>query len=196
MQKVESFPLQWPHWQKRTNTPEAARFGEHSIAEARDEIFRQIELLGGRYPTISSNMRVNLDGMLRSTQRRPDDCGIAVYFELDGKPICLACDAWTDPAHNLWAIAKDIDAQRGRRRWGVGSTEQAFAGYQALPAPESKKEWHEVLGIPKDSDAEAIRAKFRELALKNHTDKGGDRAKWDELQVAYWEGLRSKESKV
>lgn len=198
MQDIENYPLQWPQWQKRTEKPAPARFGEHTIAAARDEVFRQIALLKGKedpthqYITISSNVATKSDGMLRSNFRKPDDCGVAVYFELKNKPLCLACDAWDDVGHNLWAIACHIDAMRGQRRWGVGSIEQAFAGYQALPDYTKKKPWWEVLGSSKDDNIKTIREKFRDLAILHHPDKGGDRAKWDEIEEAYREGLKAQ----
>ena len=35
---------------------------------------------------------------------------------------------------NLYAIALDVEAVRGRRRWGVVSIERALAGHQRLGA--------------------------------------------------------------
>lgn len=188
MNSVVAYPLQWPIGWKRTSSPTQARFGLHSIAQARDEVSRQVEMLGGRYITISSNLRIRNDGLPYSNQRRPEDCGIAVYFQLRGKPVVLACDAWSDPAHNLWAIAKHIEALRGQERWGVGSVEQAFTGYTALPAPDNKV-WWEVLGVEKTSNYEAVKRCFRALALKHHPDKGGDRENWNEIQSAYSEAV-------
>ena len=63
------------------------------------------------------------------------DPGVAVYFTIKEKPVSLACDKWVHVEDNIWAIAKHIEALRGQERWGVGSIEQAFAGYTALPAP-------------------------------------------------------------
>lgn len=71
------------------------------------------------------------------------DRGAAVYFEMKGKPVSLACDKWNRVEDNIWAIAKHIEALRGQQRWGVGSIEQAFRGYTALPAigESSASEW-------------------------------------------------------
>jgi hypothetical protein len=192
MQNVETYPLQWPSWINRTKKTGRARFGDHSIEAARKAASYEIELLGGRYITISSNLKIRQDGLPYSTQRKPADCGIAIYFELKGKALCFACDAWDDPGHNLWAIAKDTEAQRGRLRWKMGSAEQAFAGYEALPDHTQKKAWFEILGIFKGATPDAIRLRFRELALIHHPDKGGETGKWNEINAAYNEGIKER----
>ena len=184
MTGIDAYPLQWPAGWSRTKNPVSSRFGSHSIAKARDEVCKQIGMLQGRYITISSNLKIRNDGLPYSSQRCPDDCGIAVYFELSKKPVVFACDAWTDPSHNLWAIAKHIEAMRGQERWGVGSIEQAFTGYAALPPPKDKREWWEVFGVGKNSSIEEVMVKYRKLALLHHPDKGGNIDKWDELQSA------------
>src|SRR5262249_31741204 len=69
-----------------------------------------------------------------SGARKSYDVGAAVYFSLNKKPYCLPCDRWNRLPDNLAAIAAHLEAMRGMDRWGVGSIEQAFAGYKALPA--------------------------------------------------------------
>jgi hypothetical protein len=58
-----------------------------------------------------------------------------VYFKLHGKDRVLACDKWDRVADNIAAIAAHIDAIRRQDRYGVGTIDQAFAGYSALPPP-------------------------------------------------------------
>jgi hypothetical protein len=62
------------------------------------------------------------------------------------------------------ALAAHIGALRGQDRWGVGSVEQAFTGYQALPAPMVVNDWRAVLGDPKTLDR--ANAAYRDLAKK------------------------------
>jgi len=133
---------------------------------------------------VSTNVRVRNDGLPYSSQKPPDDTGVAVYFDWKGKPICFACDKWRTVEENLWAIARHIDALRGQERWGVGSLDQAFAGYAALPDPETKK-WWEVLNIPQTSTNEEIRFAYIRLAKQYHPDAGGDAILFDQIQKAY-----------
>jgi hypothetical protein len=75
-----------------------------------------------------------------------NDPGIAVYFTLGKKRVVLACDKWAAPQENIYAIAKHVEALRGQDRWGVGSIEQAFAGYMALEE-RTGPSCFEILGI-------------------------------------------------
>ena len=81
----------------------------------------------------------------------PDDPGVAVYFQLHDKERVLACDKWDTVADNIAAIAAHIDGIRRQDRYGVGTIDQAFAGYSALPPPggtsRPTRPWHEVLGV-------------------------------------------------
>lgn len=50
----------------------------------------------------------------------------------------------------------------------------------------SKRDYYEVLGIPKGASADEIKKAFRKLAVKYHPDKeGGDEAKFKEINEAY-----------
>lgn len=44
---------------------------------------------------------------------------------------------------------------------------------------------YETLGVPKGASDEEIKRAYRQLASKNHPDKGGDTARFQEIQVAY-----------
>jgi molecular chaperone DnaJ len=50
----------------------------------------------------------------------------------------------------------------------------------------TKRDYYEILGIPKDASADEIKKAFRKLAIKYHPDKdGGDEAKFKEANEAY-----------
>lgn len=46
------------------------------------------------------------------------------------------------------------------------------------------------LGLPPDADARAIKARWRQLSLENHPDRGGDSAQFQKLSAA-WTALKS-----
>lgn len=49
----------------------------------------------------------------------------------------------------------------------------------------SKRDYYDVLGISKSASADEIKKAFRKLAVKHHPDKGGDEAKFKEINEAY-----------
>lgn len=49
----------------------------------------------------------------------------------------------------------------------------------------NKRDYYEILGISKSASADEIKKAFRKLAVKYHPDKGGDEAKFKEINEAY-----------
>ncbi len=132
----------------------------------------ELSRLGAAHEILSTNVVTRLDGLPRSGQPEPTDPGAAVYFTLKGKPRCLACDTWDRAADNVAAIAQHIDALRRIDRYGVGTMEQAFAGYAALPSAAGS--WFVVLEFDKPPTSwEVVEARYMELAKKHHPDAGG-----------------------
>ncbi|WP_338445921.1 J domain-containing protein [Pelagerythrobacter marensis] len=184
MTNATAFPLTWPLGRPRTppQRRKSATFGraDHSgswtskkslsIADARLRLQHELERLGASDIILSTNVELRLDGLPRSNRRLPDDPGAALYFRLNGRDTAMACDKWDRVADNIAAIAKHIDALRGIERWGVGSLEQAFAGFQQLPAPE---QWWQVLGVKPDATLEQIDAAWRAKMAEAHPDRGG-----------------------
>lgn len=173
----------------------------HSISECVDEILRQLRLIGAQNVVISSNLILRNDGLPRSGQSQPADAGVAVYFKLKKADRVLACDKWSRVDDNMWAIAKHIDALRGQQRWGVGTIEQAFTGYAALPpagsAPAAQP-WWQVLGFESDympdskaAAADLINEQYRKLARAAHPDAGGSHDAMTRINIARDEGLRA-----
>jgi DnaJ-domain-containing protein 1 len=195
---VTRYPLAWPRGWPRTSGAQRrrARFktsrrrvdggaswvthAELTIAQALGRLDLELDRLNARHPIVSTNVEVRLDGSPRSDRRNPDDPGIAVYFQLDGKPRVLACDRWDRVADNLAAVAAHIEAIRAVERYGVGALAQVFAGYAALP-PVASVDWWVVLGVPPTADAVTIDAAFRRLARIYHPDTGGSTANHDTM---------------
>ncbi len=49
----------------------------------------------------------------------------------------------------------------------------------------SKRDYYEVLGVAKGASADEIKKAFRRMAVEHHPDRGGDEAKFKELNEAY-----------
>src|SRR5476651_91402 len=49
----------------------------------------------------------------------------------------------------------------------------------------TKRDYYEVLGVGKDASADEIKKAFRRAAVEHHPDRGGDEAKFKELNEAY-----------
>lgn len=186
MDEPTRYPLAWPIGRKRTKFPENSRFGEHSLAQSCKSCLDEIARLGGTGAVISTNIELRLDGLPYSNRRTPQDTGVAVYFRLHigGKPrpYCLSCDRWNSVECNLWAITKHIEAMRGQERWGVGSVEEQFKGYEALP---DRVDWLGILGGTPGWTLAQFEAAYREKAKSAHPDvPGGSEVVMAELNRA------------
>jgi hypothetical protein len=191
LEGIDAYPLSWPAAWYRTkpHLRSYPKFADRSVAHARDFVLDELRLLGASQPIISTNIILRQDGLPRSGQKAPVDPGVAVYFVLKGQPKVLACDRWVRVEDNLWAIGKHIEAIRGQERWGVGTIDQAFMGYSALPAPVVN--WWEVLGVDRAADPETIQAAFRQKARITHPDAGGNSEDFIRVQAA-WEAVRKE----
>ena len=158
---TSAFPLSWPDGWPRTPAHQrkdashkftkasGGPYGRRSITihEASTRLISELEKLGARGVTISSNLKLNNDGSPRSRQTIPDDVGIAVFFELEG-PKVMARDAFSKPEHNLNSIAIALEGMRQLQRHGGGFMfAKAFDGFSALPPPDAKKTWRSILGF-------------------------------------------------
>lgn len=205
---VSAFPLQWPV--NRPRRPNAQRktatFGKKvdngtrkrtdplTIYDAVKRLQNELDMIGARYPTISTNVETRLDGLPRSDRAAPEDPGVALYFTLGDKPHCMPCDTYTRVADNMAAIAAHMAATRLIERHGVASVAEMFAGFQALPAPgkADSQQWFNVLGF----DARAalteidIRERYRRLAKERADSEPALR----ELNVARDEALKAVRS--
>lgn len=189
------YPLSWPSAKPRTpdyrRTPAAFRDAKRKVGmvTATNRLQVELDAIGATGVILSTNVELRLDGRPRGNEANLFDPGAALYFTLKGREIALACDKWDRVADNIVAIAKHIEALRGQDRWGVGTIEQAFAGYEALPAPE---QWWQVLDIPAEASPERIQQRYRELARRAHPDTGGSEAAMARLNAARDAGLKAR----
>ena len=182
-------PLTWPENWPRTNPGSRtwSRFGDRTVNVAFQFLLDEIYRLGSDLVIISTNIPRSQKGGPISNYKQPNDPGVAAYFKWNNRPVTLACDKWLKVEENMWAIAKHIEALRGQERWGVGTLEQAFRGYMALPGvgQTSGENWWMTLGVPINATEDRIKSAFRLLAKKHHPDIGGDRELWERINRAY-----------
>lgn len=208
MNQITKFPLCWPDSVPRIAPHQrgSPNFNQRSLAEASYSVCAEINRLNNRHwnfdddsVIISSNLRYKADGTPYSKQEDPAESGIAVYFTLrinrNGKiierPIVMSCDKWRLAADNLYAIAKDIEAQRARARWGCTNYEQSFRGYLAIPERCGGDSWWVLLGVDSTATKEKIIQRFRDLAKVKHPDKGGNAQECHMLNEAYDQAMAS-----
>lgn len=184
---VQRYPLQWPAGWPRAKSRRSAAF-KVDFDKAVSELGWEIERLGGRYPVLSTNIELTLDGRMRRDRSAPADPGVAVYFELKGKQQVFACDTFYAVKDNIRAIGLTIEAFRAIERHGASAMlERALSAFEALPAPKTC--W-DILGLVPGSSRRAIEESFKLLALKHHPDRGGSNAKMAELNKARDDALR------
>ena len=179
---IPRYPLAWPIGWTRTQAHRRtiATFTTIKTTDRRVTVFHAIERLenelsrlGATGAVLSTNVSLRLDGRPRSDDE-PNDVGAAVYFRFKGRATVFACDKWHRVADNIAAIAAHVDALRRIEHYGVGSVEQALAGYKALPA-DSAADWRHVFGFSKDQRVaeDALDASYKALAKQRHPDRGG-----------------------
>lgn len=141
----------------------------------REDLEKELRLLGAEHVVISSNVAVRRDGWPYSDQAsdRIAAPGVAIYFMLDERQQVIACDCWDRPKDNMRAIGLTVAAMRQIKRAGASELfERAFSGFKALPAPGS--DWRSVLefsnGVP---SADEVKSRFKHLAKEAHPDAGG-----------------------
>lgn len=192
---TKAHPLQWPTGWQRTKRPRPSSFGydgnKPSIHRATQELRREMKLLKGKNLVISSNLRLRKDGLPISSQREPDDSGIALYFTLDDEQKVIACDSYNRAGCNIWAIAKTVNALRGIDRWGASELlTRAFTGFKALPEQAGSstahtKAWYELLKVAPDCSVDELKTAYRTLVKRYHPDRIGDNDYFLVIQDAY-----------
>lgn len=202
-ESASRYPLQWPNGWARSSTRYRSRFEKKdrkyvagsqasylvsralTVGDGLNRLTGELNRLGAQRVVISSNLQTRADGLPYASQAKVlSDPGVAVYFYLKGKPRVLACDKWVSAAENMAAIAGHIEAIRAVDRYGVGTLEQAFAGYAALPATAGS--WYVVLEFaepPKDWNQ--IEERVKTLRKRHHPDVGGNVETMAKINAAY-----------
>ena len=205
----QAYPLSWPIQRPRIPSLKRcdARFTSRAstgaktaktMTQAIGMLYDELKRLKAGFIVVSTNIELRLDGQPRTDRRAPEDPGAAVYFKFRTRDHVLACDAWKRVEDNIYAIALHIQALRGQERWGVGTLEQAFAGYKLLPAFFAPpRPWQEVLNFEPGQCITTlqIKTRYRDLAAARHPDApGGSHDAMTELNRARDEALAYAES--
>jgi hypothetical protein len=196
-----AFPLAWPDGWPRT--PDYKRQSDDifrsklrgvvTMTRAGQQLRDELSRLSARSIVISTNVALRQDGLPYSDQRKLTDPGVAVYFQLKGRPLVMATDRYKTVGGNMRSLALAIEAMRQLERHGGGTMmERAFTGFAALPSPGRKKPWREVFGLKPGYrfDNIDIAALYRSLAKDLHPDAGGSEEQMSDLNVAYEEAKR------
>lgn len=184
---TQRYPLAWPHGRPRTagvyrkEGSFKAKGARINVDAAFARIQYELDRIGGRNALVSSNLELRVDGRPRMDRAAPGDPGVCLYFDLNGKPYALACDAYWSVPQNLAAIAAHLEATRAIERHGVATAAEMFSAFVALPPP---KQWWEILGVDSRATDAEIEAAYRSRARASHPDRGGTDAAMAELNRA------------
>lgn len=181
---MQAYPLKWPEGWPRTKHPDPSKRFKTTLGRARDELLKEIKLLGGRYPVITTNIKLRRDGLPSASAKMPDDTGIAVYFEYKGEQRCIACDQWSSLVNNMQALKKSVNAIRGLNRWGTTNImDRALDAFKAMT--DQSETWRDVLQCPDCNNLVRAKSQYRMLAMENHPDRGGDKTQFIKIKQAY-----------
>lgn len=176
-ERVQRYPLEWPLGWRRSKNRKAGTFKANrvqvNVEIATRRLETELDRLGADNATLSTNLTLNLRGLPRGDER-PSDPGAAIYFTFKGRATVLACDTYFRVADNIAALAAHIEHLRAIERHGVGTIEQALAGYKALPA-DSAADWRQVFGFTTGQRVtiEELNDAYKRLAKERHPDVGG-----------------------
>ncbi len=189
------YPLAWPpHIPRWKGVRDNGQF-RTSLPSAMDNVETSLRLFARDSGKVIKG--VVLSSNVTLGQNRPDDPGVAVWFEWDEMQVCIPVDRYGKVEANLQAIHLILEARRVELRHGTLALVRAsFAGFASLPAPHRKKPWREVMGFQSTAVVTGIvpsliEARYRELAKQRHPDvPGGSAEAMAELNAARDEALR------
>jgi hypothetical protein len=168
------YPLAWPVGFPRSDFRQVASF-KVSLAGALDDLYNELDRMDASAIVISSNMQTRLDGRPLAKQARIEDPGVALYFQRNGRQVCIPCDKWDTVVGNVRAIGLTVAALRSLERWGAKDlVDAAFVGFEALPAhagaQHGASDWWQVLGVPRDSSIDEIRRIWKQRLREAHPE--------------------------
>ena len=107
-----------------------------TMVDARDRLADELDQLRAAYVVLSTNVELRLDGKPRAGASEPADPRCRPLLPAQGQADRPGLRPVTHRSRRTWAaIAAHLDATRTIERHGVGTLEQMFAGFLALPPP-------------------------------------------------------------
>lgn len=159
-----------------------------SFRAARDALIIELNHLGAEGAVLSANLDLAADGVPIPSATAREDPGAAVYFDLNGKQIALACDRHGRVEENLQSIVRTLDMLRQlERQGGTAMLERALAGFHTTRGPKTC--WS-VLGLAAGAPLNDIKRAYHEKARQAHPDNGGSDSAMAELNRARDEAMR------
>lgn len=191
---TEAYPLQWPEGWSRTPANRRTKNSKFDVTPGRaiEDLYKELERLGAKDIVLSSNLTLTSLHRPASSQRNPDDPGIAVYFTLKGRRMVMARDAFSDWRDNIRSLGLAVQAFRSLHRHGGGDMmERAFTGFAAI-THTTKRNWRDVLMCASDEkNLNAVKENYRRMASKHHEDKpGGSKEAMIEINLAWEEAQK------
>lgn len=187
---VDAHPLTWPEGWKRT-PPHQRKKARYSIgfAKARGDVIHTLRLMQVQQHNIviSSNIPSKSNGLPYATYAEPSDPGVACFWTTKThERRVVACDCWRTVRDNLRAVGLALEALRTLERTGASEIlNRAFTGFAALPPGRlDDNHWRVVLMLTSNYTRDDVEARYRELSLKTHPDKGGTHEAMVKLNAA------------
>ncbi|MFC7202843.1 J domain-containing protein [Haloferax namakaokahaiae] len=122
---------------------------------------------------------------------RPDDPSFVVRWSMDGEQFAVACDRYSRLRDNVRTVGMYLEEKRKMESRPVATGESEFSNARLPPADEeavvaapASQEPHEVLDVEPDAHREEVKTAYYALVQGRHSDKGGSRREFDELQEA------------
>lgn len=192
-----AYPLKWPLAKPRTPENERlyGRFGYKSrqswgmsnsdltIAMAYSRVQEELGMFTRRgHPdridwdatVVSTNLKLRMDGAPRSDQRKPEDPGAVLYYDLDGDQQVIAVDRYNKVEQNLAAIASILQCLRTMERHDASVMKMAMVGIRGeLPSPETvgTPHWTQLFNVPATADYKQVKMAYKQTRGKYHPDR-------------------------
>lgn len=179
-------------------------------SQARDLLYRELDFLDAHQAVLEVDVdekHIRLDGELR-TDAKARTGAVRLAFKSNRGELTYATDVFEKPSwrrngmqedwqHNLYAIAKGLEALRLVDRYGITQRGEQYTGFKALPGGRAMPPSHmtteqayDVLAAVVDlrdianldlDDALLVR---RAKAAAHPDRNGGDRVLWDQVEQA------------
>lgn len=179
------------HWdgpRTPTGTRRRAQFGARWDT-VRSDLERELDLLGATQAVIGLDLRpsdIRVDGWPKANAYAPPP--VSLTTDSRHGPLRYQCDRWAHWRDNVRAIGLVLTRQRLVNDAGVGTSDQVYRGFQALPSggapivvdgPMTVDQAIRVLhdaapGVAWDwDDPVGLGLAYRAAALSTHPDHGG-----------------------